>query len=47
MIGYAFGAGATAAFRRVAHYETWLLVASLAVGIGVHLLTHRLGKRVT
>jgi len=38
VIGYAFGAGATAAFRRVAHYETWLLVASPAVGIGVRLL---------
>src|SRR2546422_6731796 len=23
--------------KDVAHYETWLLVASLAVGIGVHL----------
>jgi len=44
-LGYAFGVAATAAFRQVAHYQAWILVGSVALGLAVHLLTERAGRR--
>ncbi len=45
-VGYAFGAAATAAFRRIQQYEAWFLIGAVLVGVAVHLLTHRWGKRL-
>ena len=43
-LGYAFGVAATAAFRRWAHYEAWILVGSVALGLAMHFLTERVGR---
>ncbi len=45
--GYAYGAAATAALGRAAHYEAWIPFGSVALGLATHALTHRLGKRLT
>ena len=39
-------AGSTAAFGRIAHYEAWALAGSIVLGLGVHALTQRFGKRL-
>lgn len=46
-LGYAYGAAATAALGRVAHYEAWILLGSVALGLAVHTLTRALGKRLS
>src|SRR6266702_1877442 len=46
-LGYAYGAAATAALGRLAHYEAWILLGAVALGLGVHALTQALGKRVS
>lgn len=46
-VGYAYGTAATAVFRRFAHYEALALLGSVALGLAVHVLTQRLGKRLT
>jgi membrane protein DedA with SNARE-associated domain len=46
-LGYAYGAAATAALGRVAHYETWILLGSVTLGLAVHALTQRVGPRLT
>jgi len=46
-VGYAFGVAATAAFGRVAHYGTWVLASSVAVGLAIHLPLQRWGRRLT
>ena len=43
-LGYAFGVAATAALRRWTHYEAWILVGSVALGLAMHLLTERVGR---
>ncbi len=45
-VGYTWGAIATTAFRHVQHYETWIILSAVALGLGVHLLTQRLGRRL-
>jgi membrane protein DedA with SNARE-associated domain len=45
-VGYAYGAAATATLGRVARYEAWILLGSIALGIGVHMLTQRAGRRL-
>ena len=47
LVGYAFGVAATAAFGRVAHYGTWVLTSAVAVGLAIHLLLQRWGRRLT
>lgn len=46
-LGYVYGAAAHAALGRVAHYETWFLLGSIALGLAVHALSPRAGKRLT
>ncbi|HVH66242.1 MAG TPA: DedA family protein [Gemmatimonadales bacterium] len=46
-LGYAYGAVATAVLGRVAHYEAWILVGSIALGLAVHALSPRVGTRLT
>lgn len=43
-LGAFYGAGATAVFGRVAHYEAWILLGSVAFGLVVQAATHALGK---
>ncbi|PYO67222.1 MAG: hypothetical protein DMD69_11055 [Gemmatimonadetes bacterium] len=45
-VGYSYGTAATAAFGRIAHYEAWALAGSIVLGLGVHALTQRFGKRL-
>lgn len=46
-LGYAYGAAATATFAQVAHYETWILLGSVLLGLAVHAVTRALGRRLT
>ena len=46
-IGYVYGAAAGAALGQVAHYETWFLMGSIALGLAVHALSPRAGRRLT
>ena len=46
-IGYAYGAAARAALGRVAHYETWVLLGAVALGLLVHALSPRAGSRLS
>ncbi len=46
-VGYAYGAAATATFAQVAHYETWILLSSVLLGLAVHAVTRTLGRRLT
>jgi membrane protein DedA with SNARE-associated domain len=46
-LGYAYGAVATAVLGRVAHYEAWILVGSIALGLAVHTLSQRVGTKLT
>jgi membrane protein DedA with SNARE-associated domain len=43
-LGACYGAGATAVFGRVAHYEAWLLLGSVVFGLAIQVAVHRLGK---
>ncbi|HYK83319.1 MAG TPA: DedA family protein [Gemmatimonadales bacterium] len=45
-LGALYGAAATAAFGRVSHYETWVLLGSVLLGLAVHTLTRALGRRL-
>ena len=46
-LGYAYGAAATAVLGRVAHVEAWILLASVAFGVAVHVLAPRAARRLT
>ena len=46
-LGYAYGTAAGAALGRVAHYETWILLGAVTLGLLVHALSPRVGSRLT
>ena len=46
-LGYAYGAAATTVLGRVAHYEAWILLGSIALGLAVHTLSQRVGTRLS
>ena len=46
-LGYAYGAAVTAVLGRVAHVEAWILFASVALGVAVHILAPRAARRLT
>jgi membrane protein DedA with SNARE-associated domain len=46
-LGYAYGAAATTLLGRVAHYEVWVLMGSVVLGLVVHALSPRVGRRLT
>ncbi len=45
-LGYGYGTAATEALRRAAHAETWVLSGGVALGVAVHLVTRRLGRKL-
>ena len=45
-LGYAYGAAAAAALGRWAHYQTWILLGSVALGLAVHAIARTLARRL-
>ena len=46
-LGYAYGTAAGAVLRHVAHYETWILLGAVTLGLLVYALSPRTGSRLT
>ncbi|HKW41831.1 MAG TPA: DedA family protein [Gemmatimonadales bacterium] len=46
-LGYVYGAAATVLLGRVAHYEAWILVGSIALGLTLHTLSQRVGTKLS
>lgn len=46
-IGYAYGAAVNALLGHVMRAEAWILLGALTVGVAAHLISQRIGRRLT
>ena len=46
-IGYAYGAASSVLLGHVMSAEAWILVGALTLGVAAHLISHRVGRRLS